>query len=99
MKSKSITYTKNHFSAVVREVREGVSYLVCDNGEPVAVLGPVCASDGSADAGSLASMAKNGLIKRGCRKLPEDFFTAEIPQVESGAGVVDALLAEREQGR
>lgn len=99
MKSKSITYTKNHFSALVREVQEGASYLVCDHGRPVAVLEPVCASDADVSRRNMADMEKSGIVKRGKAKLSRDFFSGELPTAGDGASVVDALLEEREQGR
>jgi antitoxin (DNA-binding transcriptional repressor) of toxin-antitoxin stability system len=99
MKAKSITYTKNHFSAVVREVQEGVTYLVCDHDKPVAVLSPVVEAGDDIGKQNLIAMEKDGLVRRGKGVLSADFFAAQLPGAGSGCSVVDALLEERETGR
>ena len=99
MKSQSITYTKNHFSAVVREVRAGASYMVCEHGRPVAVLAPVPGADDDVAHRNLADMEKSGLVRRGKARLPRTFFSDELPALRDGASAVGALIEEREGGR
>jgi antitoxin (DNA-binding transcriptional repressor) of toxin-antitoxin stability system len=98
MKARSITFTKNHFSSVVREVQEGATYLVCDHDRPVAVLSPVVAGNDVSDK-HLMAMERDGLVRRGEGVLRADFFTDALPGAERVTGVVDALLEERDTGR
>ena len=99
MKTLSITYAKNHFSALIREVQHGTSILVSDYGKPVARLESVNIGDQGVGEGTLNELEKRGLIRRARRRLPKSFCEASPVRTRDGSSVMVALLQERENGR
>ena len=99
MKTLAITYVKNHFSALIREVQHGTSILVCDYGKPVARLDAVTIGDRGVSAGALDELEKRSLIRRPRKGLRKDFWEAAPIRTSDGSSVVEALLRERENGR
>jgi prevent-host-death family protein len=100
LKSTSITYAKNHLSALLKQVREGSPILLTDYGKPVARLEPVSASDPMAADAQVTELEKKGLVRRGQNQgLPRSFWTLTKPPASHGVDVLDALLDDRRQGR
>jgi len=99
MKTLSITYAKNHFCAVIKEVQHGTSILVSDYGKPVVRLESVDAGDQGVGESTLAGLEKKCLIRRACRRLPESFWEAAPVRTSDRSSVMEALLRERESGR
>ncbi len=99
MKTLSITYTKNNFSALIREVQHGASILVCDYGKPVARLEAVSIADTGVGKGTLDDLEKRCLIRRPSHGLKKDFWDMKSIRTHDGSSVVEALLQERETGR
>lgn len=98
MKTLSITYTKNHFSALIREVQHGASILVCDYGKPVARLESVMMGDRGVSDGALEELEKRCLIRRPRRMLNQEFLEEAPIKTSDGSSVVEALLRERDSG-
>lgn len=96
MKIAAISELKARLSEYLNEVKVGGEVVVTDRGKPVARLVPVMRSMLAKDP--LLKLQKQGLIKPGTGKLPEDFWTAERPEDPDGL-VLKALLEEREGGR
>ena len=96
MKIAAVSELKAHLSEYLNEVKVGGEVVVTDRGKPVARLVPVVHSLFGRD--SLLKLQKQGLIKTGTGKLPEDFWAAERPEDPDGL-VLKALLEEREVGR
>ena len=99
MKAHSITYTKNHYSALIKEVQHGASILVSDYGKPVARIEAVDAVDRGVGEGRLESLEKNGLVRRPRRHLSAGFWDIAPVRTSDRSSVVSALLEERESGR
>ena len=97
MKSASISDAKNRLSALVKAVQGGESVTITDRGVPVAKLVPVRLGRG-------VPPRVIGLAQEGLARLPEQAPTAKWldlpwPKVTQGPSPVDALLAERAEGR
>ena len=96
MKTTAISELKAHLSDYLKQVKSGNEVLVTDRGKPVARIVPI--SNKTRSRGSFSRMEKEGLIKLGSGKLPNDFWT--MPRAEDTHGLVlKALLEERENGR
>ena len=96
MKTTAISELKAHLSDYLKQVKSGNEVLVTDRGKPVARIVPI--SNKTRSRGSFSGMEKEGLIKLGSGKLPNDFWT--MPRAEDPQGLVlKALLEERENGR
>lgn len=96
LKTASVSELKSHLSEYLRQVKAGTEVLVTDRGRPVALLVPV--SGVKTERESMVHMQKQGLIKLGSGKLPQDFWSMSRPQDPEGM-VLKALLEEREAGR
>jgi len=97
MRSESISSAKNRLSALVKEVQEGEPVLITDRGVPVAKLVPIRLGRG-------VPPRVLGLAQQGLARLPERTPSAKWlelpwPKLKPGATPVDALLAERREGR
>ena len=94
MKKATISQVKNHLSAMLRRVRAGESVLIFDRDEPVARLCPL-ESPGTADD-LLSRLERAGLVRRPTRQTVQDLLL----DVSGGqSGVLEALIAERREGR
>lgn len=93
MKVAAVTEVKARLSAYLARVRGGEEVLITDRGRPVARMVPVSGSEPQ-----LAELERIGVIRAGSGRVPAEFY--ELPLAESaGAGVLDALLEERREGR
>jgi prevent-host-death family protein len=99
MKTASISTIKNNLSAYLDLVRGGETVLITDRGRPVARLAPLEAGDDADDAAHRVDLERRGIIRRAIvdgRALRLD----ELAPLPSTTGdIVEALLAEREEGR
>ena len=93
----TVSEVKNGLSAFLRRVRTGESVLVLDRKTPVACIVPVSqvTEPRGVDA-RLARLEAAGIV---ARERPGSPLKALGPPLESGAGVLDALLEERRDGR
>lgn len=97
MKIVSISELKNRLSHFLRLVRRGESLLVCNRDQAIARIEP--AGGGTAPRGDeewLASLERDGLIRRGQGKLPLAWLD-QRPKVE--ADLVRAVIDERSGDR
>lgn len=94
MKQARVSDLKNQLSRYLDYVRHGETVLVVDRNIPVAELRPLSEES---SRGKLAALERKGIIRRGQNRLPKKF----LKDVLGGkrAGVLKALLEEREQGR
>ena len=99
MKKASITEAKNNLSALIDGLKGGGPVLIVDRGRPVARLEPVGSGDQVDDEGRLARLVRDGVV-RPARNAPiRALFTREPPRPKIAVSVVDAVLAERREGR
>jgi|SRR5450759_5118970 prevent-host-death family protein len=97
MNTATITEAKNRLSSLIDRVRGGESILILDRGVPVARLGPVAGF--SDPTGRLRRLERAGLIRVGEAPPPLELLRKPAPAVAPGASAVEALLADRRDGR
>lgn len=97
MERVSISKLKDQLSAYLKKVQEGQTLVVTDRNKPVARLTPIPASENESERiGRLVAMG----VLTAPRGPPLDMqeFLRRRPVIE-GAGVLEALLEERREGR
>ncbi len=99
MKKASITQTKNQLSALLDRVRHGETVLIMDRGRPVARLEPALQEGEGNEAGCLARLERAGILRRAISSAQSRLLLEPPPKPKKGASILQALLAEREQGR
>lgn len=98
MKKASVSETKNQLSAILREVREGETYLIVDHGKPVARIEPLAKRSEDADLRRL-DLERRGILRRGRGPIREEILQNHPPHLPKDVSAVAALLDEREGGR
>ncbi len=100
MKRASVTEVKNGLSALLDRVKAGETIVITDRGIPVARIVPDLGGvDSDADEARLARLERSGVIRRGTGKPPVDLILSPLPKLSEPAGVLEALLEERREGR
>lgn len=95
MNKATISQLKNHLSGYLEKVKAGQPLLVMDRDRPIARIERVEIGGESDDR--IARLERAGLIRRGSRPLDLALLARKGPKKE--LGLVDALLAERREGR
>ena len=98
MKRATLTETKNNLSALVDQVQHGETILILDRGRPVARLESVLGEEEDPE-GRLARLERQGALRRAASPLPREILMREPPRPRQGASALEALLAERRDGR
>jgi prevent-host-death family protein len=97
MRVASISEAKNTLSALLDRVRGGETILILDRGTPVAKLTP---ADEVPDDDRIARLERAGVIRRGRgRRVSLDELAQPLASGAKPAGVLEALLEERREGR
>jgi prevent-host-death family protein len=97
MERVSISRLKDQLSAYLKKVEEGQTLIVTDRNKPVARLEPISRNESESDR--IARLVAQGVLTQ--PKAPP-LSIAEIRRrrpVVLGAGVLEALLEERREGR
>jgi len=97
MEKVSVSKLKNQLSAYLKKVEAGQTLIVTDRNRPVAQLTPF--PERESDDDRIARLVERGIL-RPARRPPLDL--QEIVKrrpVVPGAGVLEALLEERREGR
>lgn len=87
-----VAQLKARLSEYLARVRAGEEVVVTDRGRPVAKLVPAAGADER-----LLELERQGLVRIGTGKLPDDFWDAPLPDL--GGSALEALLEERREGR
>lgn len=99
MESAGVAELKARLSEYLARVKAGEEVLVTDRGRPVARLVPVGpVPDDETEAARLRTLEREGLVRLGTGRLPEDFFEKKRP-ADPEALLRRAALEEREEGR
>lgn len=98
MKQIKISDAKNNLSRHLEYVRRGGRIRILDRDVPVADLVPVqSGTSATDDDAELDALERRGIVRRGRGgPMPRELFK---PGPGAGAGVLDALLDERSEGR
>ncbi len=102
MKKAKIAELRNSLSRYLDHVRAGGSVLVYDRDTPIDEIVPLTRnktrSKKDRDEERLARLERKGSIRRGTGDLAAWLKTRKPIKIPGGAGVVQALLEERESG-
>ncbi len=97
MKRASITEVKNGLSALLDQVKAGETIVITDRGIPVArIVSDVGAVD---DDGRVARLIRDGVATTRGGPSPLERILRPFPPGSKPAGVLEALLEERREGR
>lgn len=99
MKRASITEAKNNLSALIDSLKGGSPVLIVDRGRPVARLEPVTHDLGSEDAGRLARLVRDGVVRRARGVVSKALISSKPARPKHGASGVRALIEDRRTGR
>jgi prevent-host-death family protein len=97
MEKVSVSRLKDQLSAYLKKVRAGQTVVVTDRNQPVAQLTPI--SNQESEDERVARLVAQGILRlpKGPPLNFEDFLKRR-PVIEN-AGVLEALLEERREGR
>lgn len=95
MKLSSVSETKNHLSALLDQVRRGLSIVITDRGLPVARLVPPVAAN-SRDSGRLARLERAGLVRRGSGRRLATIANDDPPRTTQPVDLLRVLSEDRE---
>ncbi len=96
MRTTTVSQLKVSLSAYLRQVKAGEELLITERGRPIARLLPLANSTPLPE--HLRALEEKGLLKRGEKPLPLDFWDLPRP-ADPQAVVRSAVLREREEGR
>lgn len=96
MRTTTVSQLKMSLSACLRQVKAGEELIITERGRPIARLLPL--SNSTPLPEHLRDLEEKGLLKRGEKPLPVDFWDLPRP-ADPEATVRSALLREREEGR
>ena len=96
MRTTTVSQLKMSLSAYLRQVKAGEEVVVTEHGRPIARLLPLTAP--AAIPEHLRELEAQGLVKRGTKPLPANFWDLPRPADPSGS-IRAALIREREEGR
>ena len=94
MRTITVSQLKMSLSACLRQVKAGEELVITERGRPIARLLPLNAAPLPEH---LRDLEAKGLLKRGEKPLPMDFWDLPRP-ADPQAAVLSALLCEREEG-
>jgi prevent-host-death family protein len=97
MKRTGIADLKSRLSSYLKVVRAGNEVLITDRGVPVAKLVPI--DTARRRETRRQKLAAEGLLALGKGRVPRELLDPPRGGQTSGEGVLEALLAEREEGR
>lgn len=97
MEKATITEVKNHLSAFLNKVKHGETVLITDRGRPVARLETVVSNRADAE-GRLARLEHAGLVRR-ARTRADNMIKGMPPEPAKPSGLLQAVLAERDENR
>ena len=98
MKRASITDAKNGLSALLDRVRHGETVVIEDRGIPVAQLTPVAARSTSADAGRLARLERQGIVRPPASPGAANLAATPPPRARRPVTLSQLAIAERREG-
>jgi antitoxin (DNA-binding transcriptional repressor) of toxin-antitoxin stability system len=102
MKKAKIAELRNGLSRYLDHVRAGGSVIVYDRETPIAEIVPMIRrknrSKKDLDEERLERLERRGAIRRGTGDFGEWLKTHKPIKIPGGAGVVEALLEDRESG-
>jgi prevent-host-death family protein len=98
MQRASVTDAKNRLSALLDRVRHGETVVIEDRGIPVAQLTPVTAGSAAGDAGRLARLERQGILRPAGSSSPAKLSRTPPPRTRRPVSLSQLVIAERREG-
>ena len=96
VKTATISYTKNHLSALLEQVKRGETVVILDRTKPVARMIPV-ESSGDVDWDRrLDDLERRGIVRRGTGKIADWILREPPPPSAPGFDFVALLREDRD---
>ena len=95
MQTTTVSQLKMSLSAYLRQVKAGEEVVITEHGRPIARLLPLASPESLPE--HVRDLETKGLLKRGEKPLPVDFWDLPRPSDPQGA-VRSAVVREREEG-
>ncbi len=95
MQTTTVSQLETSLRACLRQVKAGEEVIITEQGRPIARLLPIAHPVSSPEY--LKAMEQKGLLKRGEKPLPADFWDLPRP-TDPHATVRSTVLQEREEG-
>lgn len=99
MRKASISEAKNRLSAYLALVRRGETILITDRNVPVAQIVPLAAGAAAGDEERLRDLERRGVIRRAKVRAGAGFLKRLPSAPRTKGNLLEALLAERDEGR
>jgi prevent-host-death family protein len=96
VQTTTVSQLKTSLSAYLRRVKSGEEVVVTEHGRPIARLLPLASAASVPE--HVRDLEAQGLLKRGRKPLPADFWDLPRPADPQGA-VREAVVREREESR
>ncbi len=97
MKTIGVAQLKAHLSRYLDQVKHGQEVIVTERGLPIAKIVPLTTAEDL--EARRQRLAKAGLLELGTGRVRASLLKPPKGPVDVGAGVLKALLEEREEGR
>ena len=94
MQTATVSQLKRSLSAYLRQVKTGEEVVITERGRPIARLLPLASTTSLLE--HVRNLEAQGLLKRGQKPLPPDFWDLPRPADPQGA-VQAAALRERDE--
>jgi len=95
MQTASVSQLKLSLSAYLRKVKAGEEVVITERGRPIARLLPLAST--AALLEHVRNLEAQGLLKRGQKPLPPEFW--DLPRPADPQGTVRAAVEQEREGR
>lgn len=99
MKTATISYTKNHLSALLEQVKRGETFTILDRTKPVARMVPIVSTGDAEWDRKLDDLERRGITKQDRAATIEWLLREPPPKAKPGFSITDAVIQEREESR
>ena len=99
MKKATISYTKNHLSALLEQVKRGETVTILDRTKPVARMVPIESTGDAEWDRKLDDMERRGITKQDRAATIEWLLREPPPKPKPGFSITQALIDMRNEDR
>ena len=97
VKTATISYTKNHLSQLLEQVKRGETVTILDRETPVARLTPMPAGGDTDWDRKLEDLERRGIVKRGTGRIPDWILREAPPPTKAGTDLVAMVREDRDE--
>ena len=99
VKKATISYTKNHLSSLLEQVKRGETVTILDRTKPVARMVPIESTGDAEWDRKLDDMERRGITKQDRAATIEWLLREPPPKPKSGFSITQALIDMRNEDR